>query len=67
MTKENEVIDIAIGAIVAQLGRLKGKWERTSFYNDTPVCSECHLEGRWDWDFCPYCGAYMRGEKRVDD
>ena len=50
-------------AYTMQPERKKGEWERTSFYNDTPICSECYLEGRWDWDFCPNCGADMRGEQ----
>ena len=47
----------------AQPERKNGEWERASFYNGTPVCSECYLEGRWDWDFCPNCGADMRGKQ----
>lgn len=47
----------------AQPERKTGEWERTSFYNATPICSECYLEGRWDWDFCPNCGADMRGDQ----
>lgn len=47
----------------AQPERKNGDWVRTSFYNDTPVCSECYSEGRWDWDYCPNCGADMRGKQ----
>lgn len=42
----------------AQPERKKGKWEE-KFYGDSVYCSECGLEGRWHWDFCPYCGAEM--------
>ena len=42
--------------------RENGEWERKSFYDSTPICSECGIEGRWDFEYCPYCGADMKGE-----
>lgn len=49
--------------------RKKGKWKRKivdSGYNADWVCSECG--DRWKYDFinfnfCPNCGADMRGEE----
>ncbi len=44
-----------------------GKWGCTTHYGDRYiVCSVCHAERRDDlssgWNYCPCCGAYMRGE-----
>ena len=47
--------------------RMNGEWERKSFYDSTPICSECGIEGRWDFEYCPYCGADMRGEQDESD
>ncbi len=42
---------------------VKGEWKSRTFYDSTLVCSECGAEGRWDFEFCPYCGAQMeRGQ-----
>ena len=27
------------------------------------VCSNCHMNGRYEWTYCPHCGADMRGEQ----
>ena len=27
-----------------------------SYYSDKLVCSNCGIEARWDYEFCPYCG-----------
>lgn len=41
---------------------VRGEWKSRTFYDSTLVCSECGAEGRWDFEYCPYCGADMRGE-----
>lgn len=52
----------------AQLERKKGKWkkggEQPYFrkHFDIVVCSICNKRGELRWDFCPYCGADMRGD-----
>ena len=46
----------------------RGKWHHIN--NEGFIyCSECHKEAYWDtdygqqlFDYCPYCGADMRGE-----
>ena len=67
--KSNMQIDIALNmAIEALSERPKGEWEE---YTDcegktrTITCSECGWEEHsWlDTNFCPNCGADMRGEK----
>ena len=53
----DEVIDIAIGAIVAQPERRKGKWIEGK-------CNRCgEHEPSYRSNFCPHCGADMRGEE----
>lgn len=48
--------------------RKKGKWEMKpdpyGFFEEIPVCSECGCttEMRKTYNFCPNCGADMRGE-----
>ena len=60
-------ISIAIGKVcdapTIAPEREKGEWERKSFYDNTPICSKCYCEGNWEWDYCPNCGADMRGEE----
>ena len=62
--------------------RMKGKWikgidipNRNPYLHlaDAMYCSECHNEAYWDtdygqqlFDYCPNCGAYMRGTDDVD-
>jgi hypothetical protein len=55
----------------AQSKQKKGKWHRR-FYPQVEmmVCSECQEEfsydaetGVRDYNYCPNCGAYMRGEE----
>lgn len=43
--------------------RKTGKLERKSFYDSTPVCPECGIEVRWDYEYCPYCGTKLEGEE----
>ena len=44
-----------------------GKWNMKpdpyGFFDEIPVCSECGMTTtmRKTYDFCPYCGADMRG------
>ena len=57
----------------AQAERKKGKWQITDAYPHNVYCSECHKRfaqthwGVWEdgslpRNFCPNCGADMRGE-----
>lgn len=50
----------------AQLERKKGEWLINSdgYY---PYCSECKRSPEFTTDFCPYCGADMRGEQDDTD
>lgn len=50
----------------------KGKWlpDNTNYYDERYICSECNANykvdtcmGKPSWNFCPNCGADMRGEK----
>ena len=59
--------------------RKKGRWvngaeipnkRKRIFSEDITYCSNCHNEAYWDaeygqqlFDYCPYCGADMRGEE----
>ena len=50
----------------AQPERKRGKWEIyvISLFDGVGCrCSECGFEGVPNWDFCPNCGADMRGEQ----
>ena len=50
----------------AQPERKRGKWEIyvISLFDGVGCrCSECGFEGVPYWDFCPNCGADMRGEQ----
>ena len=50
--------------------RKRGRWERLNTYYEPlgisppPIvyCSECRLVGYWEPNFCPQCGADMRGD-----
>lgn len=64
----NEVIDIAIEAIVAQPERRKGKWvenkcnrcgEHVPYWNMTTTYYKSN--------FCPHCGADMREVKEKNE
>ena len=66
---KEEALDISITTIKelpsAQPERKKGKWidmeSMDEWYGHTYQCSSCGEEAM-SWDFCPYCGAYMRGD-----
>ena len=50
----------------AQPERKKGKWEIyviSMIDGEGCRCSECGQEGVPYWDFCPNCGADMKGEE----
>lgn len=58
----NEVIDMAIGAIVTQLERKRGIWTKNA------SCPFCGFQPWYEKDihtlsFCPHCGADLRGER----
>lgn len=42
--------------------RKKGKWLRKLSQTPWPICSECGIYGANESNYCPNCGAYMRGE-----
>ena len=46
----------------AQQERKRGEW---IVQNHVVCCSECG-EQNMEWNFCPYCGADMRGDKTND-
>ncbi len=63
-------------AIIAQVNaeptieeRKTGKWEMKpdtyGFFEEIPVCSKCGYttEMRKTYNFCPHCGADMRGKQ----
>ena len=60
---------IAVREAIAQLPaaeRKRGKWKPNK--DDSAgcgffVCSVCGADSYDAWDFCPYCGADMRGEE----
>lgn len=72
----DECIDKIVNKIAEALERKKGRWTKKEEYLDTPtVCTLCgheyveYVEG-WEWEetgdlpnYCPNCGADMRGEK----
>ena len=42
--------------------RRKGKWEKVYYGNRPNRCSECRQKNNYRTNFCPNCGADMRGE-----
>ena len=48
--------------LVPQPERKKGEWIEDGYYDLPCVCSYCGTEGERKWNFCPHCGAYMRGD-----
>ena len=50
--------------------RKKGRWEVyiiSMLDGEGCRCSECRAEGVPYWDFCPNCGADMRGDNDETD
>jgi hypothetical protein len=46
------------------VGVRRGRWFPQSLWEgDIVECSECQTIGSPQWNFCPVCGADMRGEK----
>lgn len=43
--------------------RKMGKWERKLYQTPWPICSECGIYGANESNYCPNCGADMRGEE----
>ena len=60
----NDGIELAISVLSTMpSAQKKGHWidEETNY-----LCSECH-RGCWvNSDYCPWCGADMRGEENAD-
>ena len=52
---------------IAKYQRKKGKWvkaDETPYirkHYHTVCCSECHRQGSERWNYCPNCGADLRG------
>lgn len=57
-------IEDAIKALPVE-SRPKGKWEASTNGTDYRVCSNCLYERHagTKYNYCPICGADMRGEK----
>ena len=67
-------IDVSDGFVVFERKRPQGEWILPNFYGDgvSYECNKCHIPhegyiGKDDkphgYDFCPNCGADMRGNK----
>lgn len=72
ITNYNGIVDKSVAKrLLIQLPsvqpeRKPGKWEIyviSMFDGEGCRCSECGFEGAPYWDFCPGCGADMRGEQ----
>jgi len=64
-----EAVEIAIQALSAQPERKKGKWI-VSHIPDSMLweCNQCGFDcGAHSFNFCPNCGADMKGEKNEID
>lgn len=51
--------------------RIKGRWKLLPGRDDEHIrylhCSVCHFNGDYESNFCPNCGADMRGEQDERD
>lgn len=49
------------------VGVVHGRWIKRQFADEPTAfgyrCSECHLTYDFDTNYCPNCGADMRGDK----
>jgi len=62
----DDILEIIERQPTVQPERKKGKWEIyviSMLDGEGCRCSECGYEGAPYWDFCPNCGADMRGEQ----
>lgn len=61
----NEAIDMAIEALSADA--VQAEWQKVEEqpyfrkHYDTVCCSVCRKKGNRKWNFCPNCGARMKG------
>ena len=59
--KASEAIDMAIRALEVitdpdTISRQQAEMIQELYYSNKLVCSNCGIEARWDYEFCPYCG-----------
>lgn len=58
--KAKLITDMAIEALK---DRLQGEWIAEEEYGDLWVCDQCGFASEYKDNFCPNCGADMRGEE----
>lgn len=69
-TAQSETIKAIMDTIEAAptIEPRRGRWEKYAehwgggIFNEGMECSLCGGDGGTDYDFCPHCGADMRGE-----
>lgn len=63
--KQNKnIVCIPCDAEVVSADAVQGEWIRHELFgNPWFTCSECNCHGRNDFNYCPNCGADMRGNK----
>ena len=63
--KQNKALHMAIEALSAE--RPKGEWQKVDEqpyfrkHFDNVCCSICHYKGMKKYNYCPNCGARMKG------